>query len=475
MGKKTGATQRLKKRVDAITSELIHEQLEQNEKEMLQNKPDSELFVVETTVAGASSSTSTLVSAARAAETYNNKIKKRKPSLSTSLSDKKPKREDKRHRISELDQRRIRKLKSAHPTITTATTTAAAPTTISKFKGGQVPANFNLWDDQEYIRFGCNTGTVTFKDIPMPTGQAAAAGTAPVIIQSVPTSRLRKDIQQPSTCGKVTSTSSLPTALQRHKPQRTVVKVDVAQPGQSYRPDKEQHQDVIGEALAIELRRRDRLEYNKTPLGHDSKSRLALYNSKDDDDDNSEDSDEEDNSDVDVESNNALEVGKKRKKEKLTKTQRNKQKRARQEKQKLQQRKREKQFIASLEDAKKFTKEIKKLELKHQSHRDELKKLKQLDETKPIGIHVFQDACQRNPIHAPSLPVALTEELVQQGNGGGSLRLLKTKGSLITDRLESFISRNMLSATIMERKMIVQGKKKRMKKSTVSKDEFLLS
>lgn len=309
------------------------------------------------------------------------------------------------------------------------------------------------------------------KEIPVHTGQAAAAGTAPVMIQAVPSVRLRKDIQQPSACKvSITSTCSLPTALQRKK-QPMVVKVDIAQPGQSYRPDKEQHQDLIGEALAMELRRHDRIEYNKTPLsqGYDSNSRLALYSSKESDPDESDGDD--DSSDSDLNHNNLDQVAK-RKRDKLTRTQRNKQKRLRQEKRKIQDRKREKQFLASVEETKKFSKEIKQLENTQLSKREQLKKLKEIEQRKPVGVHVFQEACLRDPIRAPSLPVALTEEL-ERGNQGGALRSLKTKGSLVTDRLESFVSRNILSPKVMERKMVVQGRKKR--RSMPVKDEFLLA
>lgn len=53
-----------------------------------------------------------------------------------------------------------------------------------------------------------------------------------------------------------------------------------------------------------------------------------------------------------------------------------------------------------------------------------------------IKMHVKEILFMHHP-----LPVALKEELLQHDGGGGSLRLLKTKGSLITDRLESFVSR----------------------------------
>jgi len=49
---------------------------------------------------------------------------------------------------------------------------------------------------------------------------------------------------------------------------------------------------------------------------------------------------------------------------------------------------------------------------------------------------------QKDPIRAPSLPVALAEELDE---GAGALRKVTLKGSLVTDRLESMVARNMIS------------------------------
>ena len=64
---------------------------------------------------------------------------------------------------------------------------------------------------------------------------------------------------------------------------------------------------------------------------------------------------------------------------------------------------------------------------------------------------------QKDPIRAPSLPVALTEEL---GEGAGGLRKVTPKGSLVTDCLESMVARNMISKKRLGGRWVMQGKKR---------------
>jgi hypothetical protein len=56
--------------------------------------------------------------------------------------------------------------------------------------------------------------------------------------------------------------------------------------------------------------------------------------------------------------------------------------------------------------------------------------------------------------------VALTEELHGSGGGNGGLRTVTPKGSLVTDRLESMVSRNMIQKKKAEGRRIVQGKRR---------------
>ena len=62
------------------------------------------------------------------------------------------------------------------------------------------------------------------------------------------------------------------------------------------------------------------------------------------------------------------------------------------------------------------------------------------------------------PIDAPTYPVALTSELKS-----GSLRTIKPKGSLVTDRMASFQDRDMAAKKQTKRKRRAQGKRRKLK------------
>jgi hypothetical protein len=68
------------------------------------------------------------------------------------------------------------------------------------------------------------------------------------------------------------------------------VAIDVAQSGQSYHPDPHEHQNVIGEALALELRRQEAEEYKNTPIttGMSAETRALLMGDDHDDDESSD-------------------------------------------------------------------------------------------------------------------------------------------------------------------------------------------
>ena len=148
-----------------------------------------------------------------------------------------------------------------------------------------------------------------------------------------------------------------------------------------------------------------------------------------------------------------------KRKEKFTRAQRNKQKRVKALQVQLKEKKRVKQLLNSLQDAKRITKEMRKKDAELVARKDELNVLKEEEFAKPLGVNVIAKRSQLDPINAPSLPVALTEELK-----GGSLRTVKPKGSLLTDRLESMISRKMANKRNTDnKKRQVHGKKRRMK------------
>ena len=222
------------------------------------------------------------------------------------------------------------------------------------------------------------------------------------------------------------------------------------QPGQLYRPDGEQHKSVIGEAVDIELRRKEALEYIKAPIsgGMNEYTKSLLVGSSDE-----ESSDEEEDDDAKVPFTKPV-----KRKEKLTRAQRNKQKRVKALRVELEEKRRAKQLLHSLQYSKKISKEIRKKEAELLTKREEINTLKKEEQSKPLGINVIEKLSKADPINAPCLPVALTEELKN-----GSLRTVKPKGSLLTDRLDSMISRKLANRKNTNKKQMVHGKRRRMK------------
>lgn len=280
--------------------------------------------------------------------------------------------------------------------------------TTNKKKRKATPA-FDLWDQEEQQE-------TTSKQI------KRMAGVAPPHLQ------------------RKTTTARAPATHTKKQ-----VAVDVAQSGQSYHPDLQQHQNVIGEALALELRRQEAEEYKNSPISTGMSEETKALLMGDDDSDESSDDEEED----------APVLHKQ--KEKLTRAQRNRQKRIRAQEKELQERKRAKKRMNAITQAKKVSKELAKQEVQNKQRKEQLASLKK-EQARTPGKSVLQHVSEKNPLHAPTLPVALSDEM------SGSLRTMKPKGSLLTDRMESFRDRNMATAKhVGDRKRIVQGNKRRSK------------
>ncbi len=430
MGKKRGAVVRAKKRADEAAAELLEQTIDNQEIAHFEEKEDSELFVIDNTPKGAT------VSAA--AEKKN----KRKQSPLLNL------KQSKKNRISENEERQINKILSTHSTDTVLSLAKAEEQRMmtrkrSKRIAGNAKTNFDLWGN------GDDVNEKDTKLIPVKSGIAAAAGTAAIEFKAVTKTSLRMDIQQPAEFSKKQLKFR---ALGKEKARKTI-KIDLAQPGQSYRPDKEQHQDVIGEALSIELRRKEAEDYVETPIGGGGMSAdtLALLVGSSDEGSSDE---EDDEYDADITST----IPPMKRKEKLTRSQRNKQKRVKALQVSIEERKRVKKLLNSVQDAKKISKEIRKEEFERVTKRKEINALKEEEKAKPLGINIIEKLSKLDPINAPALPVALTEELKD-----GTLRTVKPKGNLLTDRLESMISRKMANRKTTDIKRMAQGKKRRMK------------
>mmetsp|Transcript_8283 Transcript_8283/g.12475 ORF Transcript_8283/g.12475 Transcript_8283/m.12475 type:complete len:472 (-) Transcript_8283:50-1465(-) len=459
MGKKKGAAIRAQKRADEAAAELLEQTIENQEVAKYEAKEDNELFVLDSTP-----DVNMNVNVNVNNTTSKGKRRKKQHSssslpFSTSLNIK----QGKKNRISELDEKQIKKILETHSTEKVISMASAQEKILKQRKrsrrvAGNAKANFDLWGEEEDgVGGGGGDGTkkrkmtkpAATKLIPVKSGVAAAGGTAPIEFKSVSKKSLRKDIQQPAEL----SNKQLKMRQMLKEKARKSVQVELAQPGQSYRPDEEQHQDAIGEALSIELRRKEAIEYGDAPIGggkmSDETMALLVHSS----DEESSDSDDDDE-DGDNETSSASVTAVKRK-EKLTRSERNKQKRVKALKVALDEKKRVKKLLNSLQDAKRISKEIRKEEAERIARKEEINALKEDQKSKPLGINLIEKISQLDPIHAPALPVALTEELKD-----GSLRTVKPKGSLLTDRMESMISRKMANRKSLSKKRVVHGKRR---------------
>ena len=141
-------------------------------------------------------------------------------------------------------------------------------------------------------------------------------------------------------------------------------------------------------------------------------------------------------------------------------------------------RKTHKQFLHQANEVHIHNKSIKKLEKEHIKRQTEISKLKKEKKSIPLGKDVWTTLSSIDPIRAPALPVALSTELqggdgTSKSSGGGGLRTVIPKGSLVTDRLESMVARNMISKKKLNGRRVVQGKR-RMKRVGEKGTEYLL-
>jgi nucleolar protein 53 len=444
MGKRRRAAIKAKKRADEAASKLLDQTIDNQESARYEAKEDNELFVLD--------------SAADPSVAIVSKKQKRKQEQQKKSS--LDLKQSKKNRISEKDERQIRKILDRHSASVVMSLARGNKERLQQRKrtkrtAGIAKANFDLWGEEGSTS---GKGTGGTKLMPVKTGVAAAGGTAPIVFQAVSKTSLRKDVQQPA----ILSNKQRKMRQKLKAKARQSISVELAQPGQSYRPDEEQHQDVIGEALSIELRRKEALDYAKAPIGGGQMSERTLSLLVGSSDEESSDDEDDDDTEM-ISANKAI-----KREEKLTRAQRNKQKRVKALETELQARKRAKKLLHELHETGHISKQIKKKEAERILQKEEIKAIKEEERSKPIGINVLEKLSQLDPIHAPSMPVALTEELK-----GGSLRTVKPKGSLLTDRMESLVSRKMANRKALVKKKVVQGKRRKMKSGKGR--EFLLA
>jgi nucleolar protein 53 len=260
-----------------------------------------------------------------------------------------------------------------------------------------------------------------------------------------------------------------PGSLSLAEPAVVVVPVEVATGGQSYHPDPVLHTKQLEVALEVEQRRIVAVEQKERPLATGLSEETKKYIVGDDTD---TDDDDDDDDKGDDEGADALLVAKKM--GKLTTAQRHKQKRLRREQAELGKRKASKQWAHQLSEIPKVKKELNKHEQQLRERKVQLQALKESQKRVP-GTNVEVVLSEKDPIQAPTIPVALPSEIGRSGGGSSkgskagatasaSLRTIRPKGSLVLDRVHSMVDRNMAPAknrrapAPKKRKIKVQGK-----------------
>ena len=449
MGKrsKAGTSLRQKKRAAETYKEFEEVQITQSDQQRVQTKADDELFILDTN--------------------RNDTAESRRAQL-RAKNEKKDRAESnkRKYQPSEKDLRQIKKVLEVHGTkgaIDLAQKGKAKlqqKRIVKRMNGmGMAKAGkptFDLWD--EAPSSSSSSKGKRAKMVAVPVGKPALGGTNPVVLvpkeAPLPASSIDSAFDAPTQPAPKLSNKQLKARRHAQANAKPQLAVEVAHPGQSYHPDREQHQDAIGEALSIEIRRNEAKEYKSRPISEGMSSFTKEY-ILGDSDSQEESTDEED--EVDGGGEGAVYAELIKKKGKLTRAQRNKQKRVKAEETALKERRLRKQFMHQLNEAHIHNKAVKKAEKEQAERQRELAKLRDEKKAQPLGKDIWGSMSQKDPIRAPSLPVALTEEL---GNTGGGLRTVTPKGSLVTDRLESMVSRNMIQKKKAEGRRIVQGKRR---------------
>jgi len=417
MGKrsKQGSALRAKKRADVANLQLEQAMADRGVQDRVQSKKDEELFVID------SDRKDTLASTKAASNRAKKEASKKR-----------------KHEYSEREQRKIKKVLENHGKEGAIALADRGEKRLEEKRirkqtsSAASKPSFDLWDQPHTSKkVGKKRKTKTVPVTPLAHDPNFDPPTQPEGKLSNKQLKARKQAQ-----------ADAPPQLA----------VEVAHPGQSYHPDKEHHQDAIGEALSIEIRRNEAVEYKARPIseGMTAFTKEFIVDSSDSEDDSSDDEEEEDNNGTD-----SAKIIKR--KEKLTKAQRNKQKRVKVEQTLLKERRQRKQFLHQVNEVRIHSKAVTKAEKEQSERQKEVAKLISEKKSQPLGKDIWGMTSQKDPIRAPSLPVALTEEL---GEGAGGLRKVTPKGSLVTDRLESMVARNMISKKRLGGRRVMQGKKR---------------
>lgn len=418
MGRKLrGAALRSHKRGKAHATDLVEDKATQVEEAPVVEKANEELFVIDTK----GDSKAVCPQQMRQNPTKKEAIKIKKQSKSS---------------LPLLDQKKVEKLVAKHDATKlqdmlkeTQAKMSGSRRAVARNQQKNKPSKYDLWGDDDKMDDATGRKPISAKQKLRDSNAKA-----------------NKVLQIGGVKGSHVALIAQPIS----KPPSDGVAVDLAHAGQSYRPDPKQYQAVVQDAVALELRRQKAQEFSKAPLakGMSDETRALLVA-----DSSSEDESEGEEDDA-TEGANVLH----KRRDKLTRAQRNKQKRVRQERAIEDKQRRNKKLLKSVAEIPRFKKEIKKQAKESIEKKEKIEEVKKKQKGTP-GKDVLLKYSQKDPVHAPTLPVALAAE-----HKDASLRTIKPKGSLITDRMASFADRNLVSKRKMgDKKRIVQGKRRKVK------------
>lgn len=401
-----GASMRAEKRMKLDAEEMVDSAADKVDTQDVSTKKDEELFVIDTTPEEPSKK-----QLAKKAKMEKSNKTVRNPSAK--------------------EQAQIEKLVQSHSASQLKEIVKESAITSRRAKRqASVKPTFDLWDAQDTPKI--STEPKYKKEISPGIG-SAMAGTKPSL------QILTSDSSRPA----------LPPPTNKDR----IVTVEVAKSGQSYNPDSGHHAQVLNVALSVEQKRQAAEMEAKAPVatGMSDETRALLLG----------DSDSEDEEEQELEGDDDAKDGPivEKKATKLTRAQRNKQKRLREEQRQIENRKRQKKLQNAVAEAKTLSKVLKREELEQKERRAKTEELR-LANIRTKGANVYQQVANENPMHAHTLPVALSSELKQSG---GSLRAIKPKGSLITDRIISFADRDMTAKKQTKTRKRIEGKRRKLK------------
>jgi len=277
---------------------------------------------------------------------------------------------------------------------------------------------FDLWDDKP----------INTKKMIMQASSKKQAGIAPVLIQT--------NVPQPKVVTTLKKKKDGKDKYTEQNIKKKQIAVDVAHPGQSYKPDEEHHKEAISQAVQIELKRDEIVKYKNTPISNGlSKETLDVLITNSDDEESDNDDSNEDTS-MSTNNNNII---LKKKKEKLTRAQRNAQKRHKERVFLHKKNKKSLKYLRQFNIIKKIAKGIDTHEETLEKKRERLEQIKKDKENMKLGTDVWMSV---DALKVASFPVGLSDEVKKES---ASLRSIIPKGSLLVDRAYSMSSRNMLN------------------------------